>query len=92
MKIVQHAGIVTPRKAHIAESVGRQLLIQGGIDSRGHYLNDFIVYDILSQRWGMVEINTTIYPDGIAFHKSCAAIEHKYIDLYKHDPDASYEN
>jgi hypothetical protein len=23
VKIVQHAGIVTPRKAHIAESVGR---------------------------------------------------------------------
>ncbi|CAK73463.1 unnamed protein product (macronuclear) [Paramecium tetraurelia] len=92
VKVVQHAGIVSPRKAHIAEVVGRYLLVQGGIDSKGHYLNDFIAYDIVTQRWQNVEINAPVFQDGIAFHKSCSALEHKSIDLYRHDPDISFEN
>ncbi|CAD8142800.1 unnamed protein product [Paramecium pentaurelia] len=92
MKIVQHAGIASPRKAHIAEVIGRYLLVQGGIDSKGHYLNDFLAYDILTQRWQNVEVNIPVFQDGIAFHKSCCALEHKTIDLYKYDPDISYEN
>ena len=48
MKVVQHAGIVSPRKGHIGEVIGRYLLIQGGIDSKGTYLNDFLAYDIIT--------------------------------------------
>ncbi|CAK65978.1 unnamed protein product (macronuclear) [Paramecium tetraurelia] len=92
MKVVQHAGIASPRKAHIAESIGRYLVVQGGIDSKGHYLNDFLAYDILTQRWQNVEINIPVFQDGVAFHKSCCALEHKSIDLYKHDPDITFEN
>ncbi|CAD8063649.1 unnamed protein product [Paramecium sonneborni] len=92
MKIVQHAGIVSPRKGHIAEVIGRHLLVQGGIDQKGHYLNDFLAYDILTQRWQNVEINAPVYQDGVAFHKSCCVLEHKSIDLYKHDVDMTYEN
>ncbi|CAD8151104.1 unnamed protein product [Paramecium octaurelia] len=92
VKVVQHAGIVSPRKAHIAEVVGRYLLVQGGIDSRSHYLSDFLAYDIVTQRWQNVEINAPVFQDGIAFHKSCSALEHKSIDLYRHDPDISFEN
>ncbi|CAD8166028.1 unnamed protein product [Paramecium pentaurelia] len=92
IKNILHAGIVSPRKAHIAEVVGKYLLVQGGIDQKGHYLNDFLAYDILTLRWQNIEINASIFQDGIAFHKSCCTLEHKSIDIYKHDPDMTYEN
>ncbi|CAD8067561.1 unnamed protein product [Paramecium sonneborni] len=92
IKIVQHAGIVSPRKGHIAEVIGRYLLVQGGIDQKGHYLNDFLAYDMSTYRWQNVETNASVFQDGVAFHKSCCALEHKSLDLYRHDSEMSYEN
>ena len=53
-KIIRQTGITTPRKCHISEIVGKSLLIHGGIDNRGIYLKDIVLFDMISKKWSNV--------------------------------------
>ena len=37
---------IEPRRNHIADFIGKELVIFGGIGKSGNFLNDFIAYNI----------------------------------------------
>ncbi|CAD8151919.1 unnamed protein product [Paramecium pentaurelia] len=91
LKVLKQTGIIPPRKCHVAEVIGRNMIVQGGIDLKGQYLRDVISYDIATQRWSQVLTEQHVcFPDGVAFHKSCAVFHNTQVELYKNDPEVKF--
>ncbi|CAD8055403.1 unnamed protein product [Paramecium sonneborni] len=93
LKVLKQTGIIPPRKSHIAEVIGRSMIVHGGIDIKGQYLRDIIAFDLLTQRWNQVVIEqNNCFPDGVAFHKSAAIYFSNQIELYKTDNECKLNN
>ncbi|CAD8132067.1 unnamed protein product [Paramecium octaurelia] len=93
LKVLKQTGIIPPRKSHIAEVIGRSMIVHGGIDLKGQYLRDIIAFDLITQRWSQVVTEqNSCFPDGVAFHKSAAVYFSNQIELYKSDSDGKLSN
>ena len=67
-----------PRKNHIAELVGSQMLIHGGINEANEILNDCYYLNINQLKWGIVAINKVIPSPRLYGHTSCLILPKEY--------------
>ena len=81
------------RRNHIAVGIGFTMLVHGGIDDYGGYLNDIWILDILKLKWMPLIYRAKFRLPSIAFHSSClviksnAIVHHNQLNIYK-IPDA----
>ena len=85
----QNAKNVKFRRNHIGIGIGSTLLIHGGIDDNGNYLNDLWIFDCLKYKWFPLNFRTLIKIPRIAFHSAALVIKnisiliHKDLNVYK---------
>lgn len=74
------------RRAHTSVIIGKHLLIHGGINSRGVYLNDLVHLDLATLKWSDSDVSEHhFFNKGIAFHKCCSVYnpDKKLLLLYR---------
>ena len=85
----QNAKNVKFRRNHIGIGIGSTLLIHGGIDDNGNYLNDLWIFDCLKYKWFPLNFRTLMKIPRIAFHSAALVIKnisiliHKDLSVYK---------
>ena len=82
--------IVPWRRNHIGMGVGYTMLIHGGIDDEGEYLNDIWLFDCIKYKWMNLNFRSYIKIPNIAYHSAClviksqAVIYHNDFNIYKY--------
>ena len=80
---------VKNRRNHIGIGIGYTMLIHGGIDNEGNYLNDMWILDCLKYKWNPLIYRNLIKIPKIAFHsfslviKNTSLIYNKDLNIYK---------
>jgi len=79
-----HGDLVEPRRNHAAVIVGKHMLIHGGIDNKGMYLNDLMIFNLNTYKWQVADERNAEHT-GIAFHKACPVFgsHHKELNIFK---------
>ena len=65
-----------PRKNHIAELLGSQMFIHGGINESNEILNDCFLLTFSSLKWNICTINKNTPAPKLYGHSSCVVIPH----------------
>lgn len=76
------------RKNHIAELIGNQMFIHGGISEDNDYLDDCFILNLSQMKWQTLFIDDRVEGPALAGHTSCLVLPHdiKYsnrINIYK---------
>ena len=66
------------RRNHLTISVGSHILLYGGFNIDGKFLNDCWIYDINSGRWDILQF-TGKYPPPLGYHCGCLVLESEQI-------------
>ena len=74
---------IQPRKNHIGIGIGSTMLIHGGINNEGEFLNDLNIYDILKKKWFPLDYKNTLKIPKIAYHSCCLVIKNPSIKFNK---------
>ena len=80
---------VKTRRNHIGIGIGYTMLIHGGIDEEGNFLDDMWLFDCLRYKWTPLNYRNLIKIPKIAFHSSALVIKnksflyHKDLNIYK---------
>jgi hypothetical protein len=72
-----------PRKNHIAELVGGQMLIHGGLNENNEILNDCYFFNINQLKWGVTPISKTTPSPKLYGHTSCLILPKEYYNHHK---------
>ena len=75
---------VKSRRNHIGIGIGYTMLIHGGIDEEGNFLDDMWLFDCLRYKWFPLNYRNLIKIPKIAFHSSALVIKNKSF-LYHRD-------
>jgi hypothetical protein len=67
-----------PRKNHIAELIGYQMLIYGGINENNEILNSCYFLNLNQLKWGMCQINKATPCPKLYGHTSCVVLPKEY--------------
>ena len=70
-----------PRKNHIAELIGAQMLIHGGLNESNEILNDCYFLNLNQLKWGISYINKSTPSPRLYGHASCLVLPKEY---YQH--------
>ena len=62
------------RRSHIGCSVGNQMIIQGGVDENGEYLNDCYILNFQNLQWSLPVINKAVLMPSLAYHSGCLVL------------------
>ena len=76
--------IVPWRRNHIGVGVGYTMLIHGGIDDEGEYLNDIWIFDCTKNKWNSLNFRSFIKIPNIAYHSACLVVKSQIV-LYHND-------
>jgi hypothetical protein len=83
---------VEARKGHTSFICGKHLVVHGGLNNRGNFLNDLLLFDILTLKWSnaLLEKNK-FYEFGVAYHTSCFVTNqfNRNQEIYKPNEDKS---
>ena len=76
------------RKYHIAELLGNEMFVHGGMDEDSEVLNDCAYYSITNQKWYTISISENTPKPALSNHTSCAVMPSEQIlnpkfNLYK---------
>ena len=66
------------RRNHISIIVGSHILLYGGFNIDGKYLNDCWIYDINSGKWDILQF-VGKYPPPLGYHCGCLVLENEQI-------------
>ena len=72
-----------PRKNHIAELIGAQMLIHGGLNETNEILNDCYYLNLNQLKWGACSINRTTPSPKLYGHTSCLVLPKEYYQSHK---------
>ena len=72
-----------PRKNHIAELIGNQMLIHGGLNESNDVLNDCYFLNLNQLKWGICTINKSVPSPRIYGHTSCLVLPKEYYQSHK---------
>ena len=72
-----------PRRSHIAELIGGQILIFGGINNSNEILNDCYLLNLATLKWTQTAINRFTPGPKIYGHSSCAVIPYDILNSHK---------
>jgi len=72
-----------PRKNHIAELIGSQMLIYGGLSEANEILNDCYYLNLNQLKWGVCSINKTTPGPKLYGHASCLVLPKEYYQSHK---------
>ncbi|KRX10374.1 Galactose oxidase/kelch, beta-propeller [Pseudocohnilembus persalinus] len=80
--------LIQPRKNFSCTIHGKTIIVHGGIDNWGNFLNDTWLFDIPTSRWSQAITNTPqskAYQNGIGYHSCCNVYnqERKMLVVYK---------
>ena len=67
-----------PRKNHIAELIGYQMLIYGGINENNEVLNNCYYLNLNQLKWGLCQINKATPGPKLYGHTSCVVLPKEY--------------
>mmetsp|Transcript_25600 Transcript_25600/g.19366 ORF Transcript_25600/g.19366 Transcript_25600/m.19366 type:complete len:121 (-) Transcript_25600:619-981(-) len=67
--------ICEPRKEHAMALVGPHMLVHGGINNRGYFIDDICCFNMVNNEWSQLSSKGQS-PGAIAFHK-CVAVYKK---------------
>ena len=71
------------RKNHIAELIGCQMLIHGGLNENNEVLNDCYYFNINQLKWSVTPISKTTPSPRLYGHTSCLVIPKEYYNHHK---------
>ena len=71
------------RKNHIAELIGSQMLIYGGLNENNEILNDCYYLNLNQLKWGICSINKNTPGPKIYGHTSCLVLPKEYYQSHK---------
>jgi len=75
-KVKQSLVMPVARRNHITIQIGRYLLICGGINTKGLYLDDVWTFDLFTNEWELRKtINNPYSKCGIAYHAACLVLQ-----------------
>jgi Rab9 effector protein with kelch motifs len=77
-------GILSFRRNHIAETIGKHMLVHGGIDHKSRMLSDIFVLNLETQLWSELSI-TGLMPEKVSHHRSCLVMNSKIMLKTKFD-------
>ena len=85
------------RKNHIGCSIGNEMLIQGGIDEEGEFLNDCYILDYDVLQWNLPIINKLVRMPSLAYHSCCLVMPKEIRDdpkfsIYQYPPSIKQDN
>ncbi len=72
------------RRNHIGIGIGNNILIHGGINDNGDYLNDLWIFECFKFKWNTLSYKSLIKIPKIAFHSGVLVIKNQDI-LYHND-------
>ena len=72
-----------PRKNHIAELLGNQMFIHGGLNESNDILNDCFLLNLNSFKWNVCTINKYTPAPKLYGHSSCIVIPHNMLFHHK---------
>jgi len=72
-----------PRKNHIAELIGNQMLIHGGLNESNEILNDCYFLNLNQLRWGVCFINRNTPSPRLYGHTSCLVLPKEYYQSHR---------
>ena len=82
---IRWSGQATFRRHHVAETIGKYMLIHGGIDHKSWVIDDICILNLETKSWSEVRINT-LNPGKMSHHKSWLVIhpivKEKGFDLF----------
>ena len=71
------------RKNHIAELIGSQMLIYGGLNENNEILNDCYYLNLNQLKWGICSINKNTPGPKVYGHTSCLVLPKEYYPSHK---------
>ena len=72
-----------PRKNHIAELIGNQMLIHGGLNESNEILNDCYFLNLNQLKWGVCFINRNTPSPRLYGHTSCLVLPKEYYQSHR---------
>ena len=72
-----------PRKNHIAELIGCQMVIHGGLNETNEILNDCYYLNLIQLKWGVCTINRATPSPRLYGHTSCLVLPKEYYQSHK---------
>ena len=72
-----------PRKNHIAELIGNQMLIHGGLNESNEILNDCYFLNLNQLKWGVCTINRSTPSPRLYGHTSCLVLPKEYYQSHR---------
>ena len=72
-----------PRKNHIAELIGNQMLIHGGLSESNEILNDCYFLNLSQLKWGICFINKSTPTPRLYGHTSCLVLPKEFYQSHK---------
>jgi len=76
------SGILPFRRHHIAETIGKHMLIHGGIDQKSRVLDNIYILNLQNFSWSEVSIFGAT-PEKTSHHRSCMVIGQKILEKTK---------
>jgi hypothetical protein len=72
-----------PRKNHIAELIGSQMIIHGGLNESNEILNDCYFLNLNQLKWGVCTINRSTPSPRLYGHTSCLVLPKEYYQSHR---------
>ena len=72
-----------PRKNHIAELIGNQMLIHGGLNESNEILSDCYFLNLNQLKWGVCTINRSTPSPRLYGHTSCLVLPKEYYQSHR---------
>lgn len=84
---------IAARRNHAAVMVGKQMVVFGGINQQQEFLCDFLVLDIITQKWfdysKSFVLDELPFRSGVAYHQVCAVFEDPAHTLFQQQKQAA---